>query len=132
MKKRILLDSCVVIQCINGYDSPAKWLTRAETVYFSPVVLAECLSGLRDTKTDKERRQALEKMLGLSMAARPPITEETAKCYVRIWRQLSAAGNRIPTNDIWIAAHALDLGATLVTTDPHFRAIPLLDVLYAD
>ena len=132
MKKSILLDSCVVIQCINGYDSPAKWLARAETVYFSPVVLAECLSGLRDTKTDKARRQTLEKMLGMSMAARPPITEETARCYVRIWRQLSAVGNRIPTNDIWIAAHALELGATLVTTDPHFRAIPLLDVLYAD
>ncbi|MBQ7667054.1 MAG: PIN domain-containing protein, partial [Kiritimatiellae bacterium] len=51
---------------------------------------------------------------------------------VRIWQRLSAAGNRIPTNDIWIAAHALELGATLVTTDPHFKAIPLLDVLYPD
>ncbi len=132
MKKNVLLDSCIVIQCINGYDSPAKWLARAETVYFSPVVLAECLSGLRDTKIDKVRRRSLDKMLGMSMVVRPPVTEETARCYVRIWQRLSAAGNRIPTNDIWIAAHALELGATLVTTDPHFKAIPLLDVLYPD
>jgi predicted nucleic acid-binding protein len=36
---------------------------------------------------------------------------------------LRRAGNPIPTNDIWIEASAMQLGSTLVTTDPHFRAV---------
>ena len=76
MKPKVLLDSCIVIQCANGYANLMKLLPRAETVYFSPVVLAECLSGLRDTKADKLRRATLDKLLGMSMAVRPPITDE--------------------------------------------------------
>ena len=132
MKPKVLLDSCIVIQCVNGYANLMKLLPRAETVYFSPVVLAECLSGLRDTKTDKIRRATLERLLGMSMSARPPITDATARRYVQIWQLLSDSGKRIPTNDIWIAAHALELGATLLTSDPHFKEIPLLDMLFVE
>ena len=32
-------------------------------------------------------------------------------------------GNPIPTNDIWIAAAALSLGASLLTGDSHFEKI---------
>ncbi len=45
---------------------------------------------------------------------------------------LSHPGKRIPTNDIWIAAHTLELNATLVTADPHFKEIPLLDLLFVE
>ncbi|MEI8139196.1 MAG: PIN domain-containing protein [bacterium] len=34
----------------------------------------------------------------------------------------------IPTNDIWIAATALELGASLITYDAHFATIPGLIV----
>ena len=132
MKPKVLLDSCIVIQCANGYANLMKLLPRAETVYFSPIVLAECLSGLRDTKADKQRRATLDKLLGMSMAVRPPITDETARRYVQIWQQLSDSGKRIPTNDIWIAAHTLELNATLVTADPHFKEIPLLDLQFVE
>jgi hypothetical protein len=37
----------------------------------------------------------------------------------------------LPSN-ITIRGLDPELNATLVTTDPHFKAIPLLDVLYAD
>jgi predicted nucleic acid-binding protein len=29
----------------------------------------------------------------------------------------------IPTNDIWIAAHAMEAGADLISSDPHFGHI---------
>ena len=32
-------------------------------------------------------------------------------------------GRPIPTNDVWIAAHAMETGAELVPSDEHFEAI---------
>ena len=36
---------------------------------------------------------------------------------------LKAKGNPIPTNDVWIAAHALETGADLVSADRHFQHV---------
>ena len=36
---------------------------------------------------------------------------------------LRRAGTPIPTNDIWIAASTMQHGSTLLSTDPHFRAV---------
>ena len=38
--------------------------------------------------------------------------------------QLRQQGTPLPTNDIWIAAIALERGAQLVTMDAHFDDIP--------
>jgi len=36
---------------------------------------------------------------------------------------LRRSGTPIPTNDIWIAASAMQFGLTVVTTDEHFRNV---------
>jgi tRNA(fMet)-specific endonuclease VapC len=42
---------------------------------------------------------------------------------------LTLQGTPIPTNDVWIAAAAMETGSRLVTYDPHFAHIPGLIVL---
>jgi len=37
---------------------------------------------------------------------------------------LRKAGTPIPSNDIWIAAHAVESGAELLSFDAHFAAVP--------
>jgi len=34
------------------------------------------------------------------------------------------SGKPLPINDVWIAAHALETGAVVVTYDAHFKSIP--------
>ena len=41
----------------------------------------------------------------------------TADRYARIAAALRAKGRPIPTNDVWIAAHAMETGADLVSAD---------------
>jgi predicted nucleic acid-binding protein len=41
---------------------------------------------------------------------------------------LKHAGRPIPINDVWIAVHALEYGAVLVTLDNHFLSIPGLRI----
>ena len=38
------------------------------------------------------------------------------------------AGTPLPMNDVWIAAHCLQLGATIVTLDGHFSTVPGLRI----
>jgi predicted nucleic acid-binding protein len=51
------------------------------------------------------------------------VDEDTAERYAAIFDSLRRAGSPIPTNDVWIAASAMQHGSVLLTTDPHFRAI---------
>ena len=48
----------------------------------------------------------------------------------RIAASLRAKGRPIPANDIWIAAHALEAGADLVSYDRHFDQIDGLVLVY--
>ncbi len=52
-----------------------------------------------------------------------------AEKYGLLVKNLRAAGTPIPTNDIWIAAAALSLGASLLTRDTHLQKISGLFVV---
>lgn len=52
-----------------------------------------------------------------------PVGPVTADRYSRVMFALRAKGRPIPTNDVWIAAHAIETGADLVSTDGHFQHV---------
>ena len=52
-----------------------------------------------------------------------PVTLTTADRFGRIAAQLREKGTPISTNDIWIAAQAMDVGADLLSSDTHFSAV---------
>jgi tRNA(fMet)-specific endonuclease VapC len=49
---------------------------------------------------------------------------ETAERYALIRDSLRRAGRPVPTNDIWIAASAMELGLRILTLDRHYLDIP--------
>lgn len=53
-----------------------------------------------------------------------PVTLETADRFSRVASALREQGTPIPTNDIWIAAQALESGAELLSFDGHFARVP--------
>jgi tRNA(fMet)-specific endonuclease VapC len=53
---------------------------------------------------------------------------ETTEHYARLFAHLRGQGTPIPTNDLWIAALAVQHGLTLCTSDAHFRHLPQLSV----
>jgi predicted nucleic acid-binding protein len=57
------------------------------------------------------------------------VTTDIAERYGILISQLTRQGTPIPTNDIWIAAAALETGSRLVTYDSHFEHIHGLIVL---
>jgi tRNA(fMet)-specific endonuclease VapC len=53
---------------------------------------------------------------------------ETAERYALIREHLRSAGRPVPTNDIWIAASAMELGLRVLTLDRHYLGIPQIFV----
>jgi tRNA(fMet)-specific endonuclease VapC len=58
-----------------------------------------------------------------------PLDLETAQRYAEILPYLRERGTPIPTNDIWIAATAMEWGLRVLTTDAHFGWLPQVSVL---
>lgn len=99
------------------------------TVLFVPVVvLGELHAGFGAGNRTRENERQLLAFLETSGIRIQDETWDVARRYAVLVNFLRKAGKPIPSNDIWIAATALELGARLVTYDAHFTNIPGLIV----
>ena len=74
----------------------------------------------------QQRETALEKLEGLTgLIPVLPMAESVGQQYGKIRSHLEQSGTPIGNNDLWIAAHALDLELVLVTNNlREFQRIP--------
>ncbi len=119
----ILLDTNAYSALLRGHDEVADRVRRAERVVFSTVVAGELLLGFRLGTRLKKNMAELDAFLENPYVSLVPVTLTTADRFARIAAALRAKGRPIPTNDIWIAAHAMEAGAELLSFDAHFGAI---------
>ncbi len=96
-----------------------------DTLCTSVIVQSELLFGLR--RRTHPRWQTHYRLL-LESVTVMPLEPEVAAHYAPLRTLLEQAGTPLNPNDTLIAAHALALGATLVTADAEFTRIPGLQV----
>lgn len=120
---KILLDTNAYSALMRGHDEVAERVRRAEQVVLSTVVAGELLLGFRVGTRLKKNMAELEAFLDNPYVSLAPVTLTTADRFARIAAALRARGKPLPTNDIWIAAHAMETGAELLSFDAHFGAI---------
>lgn len=122
-----LLDTNILIYLLKGApESVARKIDRLkpeDRLGMSWVTWAELLLGaLRSTRSEQVRKQleGVQQVIPVLLPESPLICSYHAEHAAR----LRAAGTPIGGNDLWIAAHALALGATLVTHNvKEFRRI---------
>ena len=119
----ILLDTNAYSALLRGHDEVADRVRRAERVVFSTVVAGELLLGFRLGTRLKKNMAELDAFLENPYVSLVAVTLTTADRFARIAAALRVKGRPIPTNDIWIAAHAMEAGAELLSFDAHFGAI---------
>ena len=119
----ILLDTNAYSALLRGHDEVADRVRRAERVVFSTVVAGELLLGFRLGTRLKKNMAELDAFLENPYVSLVPVTLTTADRFARIAAALRSKGRPIPTNDIWIAAHAMEAGAELLSFDAHFGAV---------
>ncbi len=98
-------------------------LGMAPEVVVSAIVIGELLAGFACGSREAGNRRGLSEFLAAPGVRVAPITDATADNYALVYAALRRRGKPIPTNDLWIAAGALEHGAALLTFDQHFLAI---------
>ncbi|MFZ9408267.1 MAG: PIN domain-containing protein [Burkholderiaceae bacterium] len=122
-----LLDTHILIYILKGApESVARKIDRLkpeDRLGMSWITWAELLLGaLRSSRAEQVKTQleAIRQVIPVLLPESPLICSYHAEHATR----LRAAGTPIGGNDLWIAAHALTLGATLVTHNlKEFRRI---------
>ncbi len=125
-----MLDTSAYSMLRRGHTGIRDTLQAAEAVYVSPVVLGELHSGFRGGARTTENERLLGQFLLSPRVEIAAIAEETAVCYAEILHHLRGMGRPIPTNDVWVAAGAMERGLRIVATDTHFRVIPQIRLEY--
>lgn len=117
---KVLLDTNAYSELKRGHGKLADRIRRSSHVFVSAVVAGELLHGFRRGTSFERNRTELEQFLARSRVSLVEVDLETADRFGRIASRLRQQGKPIPTNDIWIAAHAMQHGAELLSFDGHF------------
>jgi tRNA(fMet)-specific endonuclease VapC len=120
---KVLLDTDAYSAFMRGHGGVLALVRRAERVYLSTVVVGELMFGFRNGARYERNLKVLEQFSGNPYVELLPVTWTTAERFGRVAAALRAKGRPIPTNDIWIAAHAMEAGADLLSFDEHYRHV---------
>ncbi len=121
--RRFLVDTSAYSAFMRGNPDVRNAIKNADEIILNPVVLAELQAGFQRGNQQTKNEQELQSFVASPRVGVVPIDEETADRYALILTSLWQAGTPVPTNDIWIAASAMQHGLRLLTADEHYRKI---------
>jgi len=126
--RRIALDTNAYVAFKRGDAEAVSIVRQSERLGMSSVVLGELLAGFVFGARASVNRRELAAFLDSPRVGVQQIGESTADYYAHIFASLKAKGRPIPTNDLWIAASALEHGFALFTYDRHFAEVENLPI----
>ncbi|MBI2071058.1 MAG: type II toxin-antitoxin system VapC family toxin [Elusimicrobia bacterium] len=126
---RLALDTSGYSAAGRGQEKPARALKAADEIYVPFITLAELRAGFAVGGAGKKNEAKLIEFLNSPRVRILYADEQTTHHYAGIFAYLKNKGTPIPTNDLWIAALALEHDLPLLTTDSHFSKIPQLATL---
>ncbi len=122
--KKIVLDTNAYVRLLVGDEQVLSVLANADAVYVPAAVLGELYAGFKGGMREIDNNRRLEQFLQKETVHILPSTQHTAAVFGEIKYNLKTAGTPLPINDVWIAAHAVEAGAYLITFDKHYLKVP--------
>jgi len=119
----IMLDTNAYTAFKRGDANIIEIISTIATVGISPIVLGELLGGFDSGTKSKKNREELHQFLASPRIRIFPIGLDTANFFALVYSKLKSKGKPIPTNDMWIAAQALEHGCLVCSLDNHFLNI---------
>jgi predicted nucleic acid-binding protein len=116
----ILIDTNAYASFKRGEAPILEIIQQTELLAISPIMLGELLAGFDGGNKSKQNKIELQKFLESSRVKVYPVTLDTSHYFALIFDSLKKRGKPIPTNDIWLAAQAMEHGCAVCTYDKHF------------
>jgi predicted nucleic acid-binding protein len=120
---RLLIDTSAYSAFMRGHQEIKELFQVAEHLHLNPIILGELHAGFGRGRKRSQNEALLHQFLQSPRVNIFPLDEETAERYSVILNTLWETGTPIPTNDLWIAATAMQYGLEIVTTDSHFQKV---------
>jgi tRNA(fMet)-specific endonuclease VapC len=120
---RVMMDTSAYAAFLGGNPGVKEAVQLADGIVLSPVVLGEFLAGFLMGRNEKKNRAILRDFLSSPRVVMVEMDEETSERYAVILQSLRVKGTPIPTNDVWIAASAMQHGLKVLITDKHYLEI---------
>lgn len=121
--ERLVLDTSAYSQIRYGHAGVLDLVAASVIVLVPTVVLGELEAGFVGGQRSADNRRVLADFLDEPFVAVLDVTRSVAQRYGETFGQLRQAGTPMSTNDIWIAAAALDCGGHLATFDRDFERV---------
>lgn len=121
--KRIIIDTNFYVAFKKRDDVAVATLRKADYIAVNTVILGELLAGFRCGTREKQNREELDLFFDSPRVNFLSVDDETAEFFTQIFADLKQNGRPIPTNDLWIAASAMQHGLALATYGDHFKSI---------
>jgi tRNA(fMet)-specific endonuclease VapC len=119
----LLIDTNAYTAFMLGDSAVVNVIAHAEQLYVNSVVLGELLGGFAAGSREAKNRAELNRFLQSPRVSVLAISAQTADSYALVYAGLRRKGQPIPSNDLWIAASALEHGAAVLTRDAHFAHV---------
>ena len=117
------LDTSYIVEIIRAPTSGKSVLASAYGASASAVAWGELMIGENLVNQSKRERERERIKLIEQAVEILPVTKATAAEFGKIFAQLRRIGKRIPSNDLWIAATAIEHGLPLQTRDEDFKLV---------
>lgn len=121
--KRIIIDTNFYAAFKKSDTAAVDLLRRADFIGVNTVILGELLAGFRCGSREEQNREELNQFLDSPRVDVLSIEDETAEFYAQVFHELKQKRRPIPSNDLWLAASALQHGLALATYDDHFSHV---------
>jgi len=119
----ILLDTNAYAAFKRGVPEVIEVIRHAPLIGISSIVLGELLAGFAVGSREAANVEELKRFMGAPRVRLFPVDDVTASHYAGVYRELRRMGQPIPTNDMWIAATALQHQLAVMSFDGHFKAV---------
>ena len=120
----MLMDTNAYSELARGNAHVRLLVEHAAEIILPTVVLGELHAGFALGSQTREHNRGLAEFLKLPGVRIFPVDHPVAERYGDLIAILRKNGTPVPTNDIWIAATALESASRVLTFDSHYDLIP--------
>lgn len=130
--KRTLLDTNAYRGLMRGDEVVFKSISQVDAMYASVIVIAELEAGFRRSSKYEANKKLLTQFLAKPTVYLLEVAAETAELLGELKAQLKRAGDMVPITHLWLAAHAVETGAQIITYDKHFAKLAGISIWHTE
>ena len=125
---RCMLDTNTISYFVRGNPNTVREIVSRDhsSLCISVIAEAELLYGIERNPAATRVARVIQEFLARVESL--PWTSQESGCFAVTRTKMELSGKSLQLHDMLIAAHALSLGATLVTSDAAFRHVPDLAI----